>query len=219
MQPRDRIVTSGAPIDLGQVAYGATRADQTLVGQERAHAFLFHRLVHMRFQAAHLSPGGRIGAQKPVVQAQRTELQAPRALQLSVAEVNQLQAAAADIKHDAVLHRQPMHGAEKPEPRFFLAVGNLDRYPQLTARPLDQLFAVAGFAHRRGRHGHGPFGAGSPRHGQKAAHDTQGALDGLGFEQAISGHVTDEPQRTARIAQDIQVGRPVDPRDHYPTAV
>src|SRR5258707_843236 len=47
--------------------------------------------------------------------------------------MDQLQAAAADVQHDAVLNGQPVHGAEEPEPGFLLAIGDVDRYPQLTA--------------------------------------------------------------------------------------
>jgi len=38
-------------------------------------------------------------------------------------------------------------------------------------------------------------------------------------KRRVMTNVTHEPQRAARVAQDIEVGRVGDPRDHYPTAV
>ena len=79
--------------------------------------------------------------------------------------------------------------------------------PELVPRALDERLAVAGLADGGRGDGHGALGAAGAGHGDEAAHDAQGAVDGFGAELAIAGHVADEAERTARVAEHVQVGR------------
>ena len=106
---------------------------QVLVGQQRADACVFQSRVHVLFQAPHLAPARRVGPQEPIVQPQRAQWQAPRPQQTPPPEVDQLQAAAAHVQHDAVLDRQAVHRAVKPVARFLGAIGNVDGDPELLA--------------------------------------------------------------------------------------
>ena len=133
--------------------------------------------------------------------------------------MDQLEAAAADVQHDAVLDGQAVHRAEEAQARFLGTVGNPDRDSQLVTDTLDEFVTIAGFAYGGGRYGHRPLGAGAGGNGDKAAHDAQRAFDRLGAQAAVEGDVTDQSQGTARVPEDIQMGGVQHPRHHHPTAV
>ena len=97
-----------------------------LVSKERAQAGVLQRRIDVLSEAPHLTTARRVGPQEPIVEPQSAQGQAPRTQQTPRTEVHELQAAAADVKHDAVLDRQPVHRTEKPLPRFLGAIGNVD---------------------------------------------------------------------------------------------
>jgi len=113
----------------------------------------------------------------------------------------------------------PCTAPKKTEARLLFAVGDHDGDPELRPGAFDQLLTVARLAHGRRRDGHRALRTGAGGHRDKAAHDVQRPLDRLGLEQPLAADVADQSQRAARIAQHVQVRRPVDARHHHPTAI
>src|SRR5947207_1934092 len=118
MQSRNRIVAQQPPIDFGQIANRAAGADQAFIRLEWAHTRLLERLVDMLFEAAHFASARRIGLQKLIAEAERAELQAPRALEPPIAKMDQLKASSAHVEDDAVFDRQPVDRAQEAELGF-----------------------------------------------------------------------------------------------------
>ncbi len=133
--------------------------------------------------------------------------------------MDELNAAAAHVEHNAVLHGQTVDRPEEPEAGFLRSVGDVDRDAQLVTRALDESLAVAGFAHRSGGHGHGAVRAAAGGHGDEPADDAQGAIDGLRAELAGLGDVAHQTQRAARVAEDVEVRRAANARDQDAPAV
>jgi hypothetical protein len=63
------------------------------------------------------------------------------------------------------------------------------------------------------------LGAAAGGHGNETTHDAQGAVDGLGAELAGLGDVAHQAERTARIAEDVEVSGAADARDQNAAAV
>ena len=142
VEPADRV---GAPssVDLGEIAQGAAGPHQLLPGTERRHAGLDDGGQDVLTEPPLLRRPGRVGVQEAVAEAQGAQGQRPLPERAPVAEVADLDAAAADVDDQPRIDGQPVDRTGEHVARLRVAVEDLQPDPRLRRNPGDELPAVA----------------------------------------------------------------------------
>ena len=191
-------------VHLGEVPHRAADPHQVLAAAQLRDAGVGERARDELAQRLQLVGLGRVRPQEPVAHAEGTELHGPRAFEPPVAEAHQLHAAAADVHGESAGDGQVVHGSEEPQARLVIAVDDLERHAQ-AVRAIDELGTVRRIAHGGRGHRDHPRRAGALRHGQEVPERLQGPFDGVGAEPVRIAEVACQPERRARVLDDVEV--------------
>src|SRR5688572_29408133 len=112
MQPRNR-VGPARTIHLREVPDRPAGPNQRLPGEQRGDASLLERARDMCLQLPELTRRWRVVSQEMVDEAQGPQRQRPRARLFTCPEACDLDAAPANVQHDAIVDRESVHGAEE----------------------------------------------------------------------------------------------------------
>ena len=139
-------------VDAGEGAHGAPEPDQELAalggGQGRAQP-----LADDVAERAELLPGGRIVAQELMRGAHRAQGQAGHRDDAPAADPAELQARAAQVRHQRVAEGQARARGGHAEPRLVAGAQDADLDALLAPQRVEEALAIARVADRRGRDG------------------------------------------------------------------
>jgi hypothetical protein len=218
MQPADGVVT-GLLVDLGQIAQGPAGPEEGLPCPHLAHVGPGEQPPHMVAQSPDLAGPRRITLQKGLAQPQRAQRQARGTSLATVAKGGHLEAAAAQVEQDAIVHGKAAESAHESVVRLAPPVDDLDRDSQLAPYAPNERGAVASLPHGGRGDGGDSLRVRPVRDGAKVAQRHHRPIDGLVADEVLLVDVMDQAKRGARAGEDAELADRLALEHHHPARV